>query len=106
MRRGLEHIACFSEFRRRRPGSDCPGPCHRVALLRQARKAEEGLAPRQSAGAAVRNGEHQWQAELARLKGALLLPPLQQEVTLSLLARMPSSLPAGKPRARSSFAPR
>jgi len=80
---GLEHIGrAFSEFQAQEAGVGLPWAMS-IASLAYARlgKPKEGLAVLAKAQAAAsRNGEHQWQAELSRLKGELLLlPPLQQE---------------------------
>ena len=80
---GLEHIGrAFSEFQTQEAGVGLPWAMS-ISSLGYAKlgRPKEGLAVLANAQAAVtRNGEHQWEAELARLKGELLLlPPLEQE---------------------------
>lgn len=80
---GVEHIGrAFSEFKAQEAGVGLPWAMSISALgYAGLGKAREGLAVLSKAlDAASRNGENQWEAELWRLKGELLLlPPLQQE---------------------------
>ena len=80
---GLEQIGrAFSEFQAQEAGVGLPWAMS-ISATAYARlgKAKEGLATLAAAFAAAdRNGEHQWQAELWRLKGELLLlPPVVDE---------------------------
>jgi class 3 adenylate cyclase/predicted ATPase len=80
---GLEHISrAFAEFKAQEAGVGFPWAMS-IAATAYARlgRAQEGLATVSAAfAAAKRNGEHQWEAELYRLKGELLLlPPTQDQ---------------------------